>query len=133
MEEPPAARDAARDGVEEFVAVGWQAICISNDPQSPERVERRCAAEQLRIGVSVERHAHAGERRQVVDPPAGRGEVEVEQPDGDLVAVDEVLDAHVVVADHHVAACGDVGIGHLGAPRQPVCVEADGGVVDPAE
>ena len=72
------------------------------------------APEQDGVVVAVHRHVHAGELGEVVEPAAGCGEVEVEQPDGDLVAVDDVLEADVVVADHRAA----FRIGHLAAPRR---------------
>ena len=56
-----------------------------------------------------------------MDTPAGCREVEVEQPDSDLVAVHEGLQADVVVADHQVDGGGSAGVwvGHLVAPCGP--------------
>ena len=85
----------------------------------------RAPTEPRRVGVVVDRHAHACERRQVEGPPARGGEVEVEQGDGPAGPEHDVLEADVVVADHRLAC----GIGQLPAPGQIGGVDLFAGVV----
>lgn len=54
--------------------------------------------------VDVEGHAHPGERGEVERPAAWCGVVEVEEADRLTVAKHDILQAHVVVADHRRVA-----------------------------
>ena len=98
---PPRSTPVGESG-QEVVAPRRQAVGIGDDAQPPRRIERAAPAEPAGVLVGVDRDVHPGERGEVVDPATGRGEVEVEQPDGDPVAVDDVLRADVVVADHEL-------------------------------
>ena len=74
-----------------------------------------CASQQQRrVIIGVHRHEHVGELGKAVDPAARGREVEIDEADGDPVAVDDVLEAHIVVADHRIAC----RIGHLRAPHR---------------
>src|SRR5258706_11329195 len=71
---------------------------------------------------------HPSELDEVVNGSPRRGEVEVEQPDGDPVTEHHVLEAHVVVRNDRASA----RVGHLVAPRTAVRIETPGRVVEPS-
>ena len=107
-------------GKELGAALSGDAVRVRND-HKPSNVVRRVPSKRGDVRRSVERNAHLGELRQVIDTSSRRCVVEVDEPNGYPIMEDDVLEADVVVAQHRpTQRVGErgIGLGPLGVGRR---------------
>ena len=105
-------------GKELGAALSGDAVRVRND-HKPSNVVRRVPSKRGDVRRSVERNAHLGELRQVIDTSSRRCVVEVDEPNGYPIVEDDVLEADVVVAQHRPTP----RVGQFAAPKTTCGVE----------
>ena len=86
--------------VDEIVtSVGSEPVSVGNSPESS-RVVADVPSKPLCTELVVDWNTHSGKLGEVVERSTGRSEVEVKETNGDAVSEDNVLQAHVVMANN---------------------------------
>ena len=99
--------------VDEIVtSLGSEPVSVGNSPESS-RVVADVPSKPLSTELVVDWDTHAGKLSDVVERSTGRSEVEIKQTNGNAVSEDNILQAHVVMANNR----SPKGIRQLVAPR----------------
>jgi len=99
--------------VDEIVTrLGSELVSVGNSPESS-RVVADIPSKPISTELVVDGDTHPGKLSEVVERSTGGSEVEIKQANGNAISENNVLQAHIVMANNH----SPKRIGQLVAPR----------------